>query len=403
MSVLNLNKLYEQIAALGSYQRNRAQSLASALHAAEDQVGLASADVVAFKRKIENAKTSWLVAELTDENPFEVHSPLPRPETYTVLSTDGSQISPDRHGPTPAFLINIGSVEIGYGGFHGYRLDSEPTLFFEEKDTIRRFGGKERDVSGPVLAALRQKMEVEVLGDMISSCENKPAVALVDGTLILWMLETDPKSITSLGTADLKQQSFLAFMQLINTACDSALPVAGYISLPGSADVINALKVHICPIEPVNCDRCPYKGSVLDEYPPCDKINGITDAALFRRLLKPGERSSLFGSISDILQAYGDQRVYFFYVNVGKEIARVEVPGWVAHDKDALMLVHSVCLDQAEKGMGYPIAVAEAHEQAVVKTTDKASFERLVMRALIKQGTSAAESRKAIRKKGGFI
>ncbi|WP_286977151.1 DNA double-strand break repair nuclease NurA, partial [Candidatus Aquicultor secundus] len=135
----------------------------------------------------------------------------------------------------------------------------------------------------------------------------------------------------------------------------------------------------------------------------CDKIDGVTDAGLFRRLLGVGKRSSLFISTSEILDAYGDERVAFFYINVGKEVARVELPGWVSRDKDMVGLVHATCLDQANKGSGYPVAVAEAHEQAVVKSADKHTFDQLIFQVFVKNGIPAAESRKALRKKGGFI
>ncbi len=401
--MLDLSKLQLQIKALSKHQRDRMRGIAEAFSIASEQVNLVSDNVEAFVSKVSRSSTSWLVAMPTEEHPFASHRPVACPGSYAILSTDGSQINPDRHSPYRAFLINIGKVEISYGDYSGYRIESEPSLFFEEKDIVRRFGGKEREVSGGVLAALRQKMESESLTNMIEGCKTKPAVALIDGTLILWSLETEPGILGGLGTDDLKLQSFISLMQLISTGKKSGIPVAGYISSPGSNDVVNALKVSLCPSEPVDCDSCPYKTGGFDGSLPCAKIDRITDAGLFRRLLQLGERSSLFGSISKILKDYGEEKIYFFYINVGKEIARVEVPGWVARNPDAVALVHAVCLDQADKGVGYPIAVAEAHEQAVVKQTDKNIFDQLVLQALIRQGSPVIESRKAIRKKGGFV
>ncbi len=401
--MLDLNKLQLQIKALSKHQRDRIRGIAEAFSIAGEQVNLVSDNVEAFVNKVSRSSTSWLVAMPTGEHPFASHLPTACPGSYTILSTDGSQINPDRHSPYHAFLINIGKVEISYGDYLGYRLESEPSLFFEEKDIMRRFGGKEREVSGGVLAALRQKMESDALTNMIEGCEAKPAVALIDGTLILWSLETEPGILEGLGTDDLKLQSFISLMQLISTGKISNVPVAGYISSPGSSDVVNSLKVSLCPSDPVDCDNCPYKAAGFDGALPCAKIDGITDAGLFRQLLQFGERSSLFGSISKILKDYGEEKIYFFYINMGKEIARIEVPGWVAHDPATVELVHSICLDQASKGVGYPIAVAEAHEQAVVKQADKNMFDQLVLQALIRQGSPVIESRKAIRKKGGFV
>ncbi|MHB8840827.1 MAG: DNA double-strand break repair nuclease NurA [Candidatus Aquicultor sp.] len=404
--MLDINKLYKQISALGTYQQNRSNDLAEALRVAEGQVQNVSGDPQAFRDKMERANASWLIAIPTDEAPFKPVAPGACPESHTILSTDGSQINPDRHSPHPALLINVGKVKIGYGDFLGYKMESEPSLFFEERDIKRRFGGEEREVSGQVLAALRQKMEHESLKAMIEECGQTPAVAVVDGTLILWNIEANPKRLKELGTADLKQQAFLSFMQLISVGKEVKVPVVGYISSPGSSDVVNSLKVSLCPSETVNCKECPYKAASCDGALPCDKIDGVTDAGLFRRLLGDGERSSLFISTSEILDAYkeyGDEGVAFFYINIGKEIARVEVPMWVARDKNAVGLVHAICLDQAVKGSGYPVAVAEAHEQAVVKSADKRSFDQLIFQIFVKNGIPAAESRKALRKKGGFI
>ena len=406
--MLDLTKLYTQIAALGRYQIGRRNEIANALEVAENLVKNASENIEVFKNKIErldNSGISWLVAIPTGEDPFTAHPRLDCPKSYTVLSTDGSQIGPDRHAAHQAFLINIGKVKLSYGEFLSYKLDSEPTLFFEEKEVIRPFGGEERAVSGSLLAALRQKMEAEALADMINEYAERPAVALVDGTLILWNLEASPEHLHELDTADLKQQSFISFMQLLSISRQENLPVAGYISATGSSDVINALKVYMCPIEPTNCKGkyCQINDIGFDGESPCANINAVTDAELFGRLLKDGERSSLFKSRSEILKAYGDESIYFFYLKVGTEIARIEVPGWVAHDSKAVGLVHCICLDQAEKGMGYPIAVAEAHEQAVVKAADREIFNQLVSRELIRQGTPVLESRKAVLKKGGLI
>ena len=50
------------------------------------------------------------------------------------------------------------------------------------------------------------------------------------------------------------------------------IPVAGYISRPRSRDVVNALRVGLCPETAPNCDRCPYKD--LPKL-PCAEIEGI--------------------------------------------------------------------------------------------------------------------------------
>jgi NurA-like 5'-3' nuclease len=124
----------------------------------------------------------------------------------------------------------------------------------------------------------------------------------------------------------------------------------------------------------------------------------VTDRILFSRVLNPGERSSLFESSSRILESYADHNIYFFYLNIGEEIARVEIPKWVAEDGGLLNLVHTLIFDQAKKGNGYPAALIEAHEQAVVKGKDRDFFFELIREALIKSDFKVTVSRKGLSK-----
>ena len=102
-------------------------------------------------------------------------------------------------------------------------------------------------------------------------------------------------------------------------------------------------------------------------------------------MLEENERSDLFASTSLILEQYGDHRVRFFYLNAGSELARVEVPRWVAEDNALLELTHAALVDQCRKGHGYPVAISEAHEQAVVTVGDREEFRLIVEDALQRQ------------------
>ena len=79
------------------------------------------------------------------------------------------------------------------------------------------------------------------------------------------------------------------------------------------------------------------------------------------------------------------QQILFFYVNVGGEIGRVEVPQWVADDAELLNRVHALVVDQCRRGRGFPPALVEAHEQAVINMGDRQLVERLLEEALAQQ------------------
>jgi hypothetical protein len=113
-------------------------------------------------------------------------------------------------------------------------------------------------------------------------------------------------------------------------------------------------------------------------------------------------RSPLFESNSSVLSnLYGEhRRIGFFYLNSGVEIARVEVPQWVWEDSDLLARVHALVYDQVTLGRGYPIALSEAHEQAVVQVGERELFFEMVRRAYGRHDVAAEISAKALRKRG---
>ena len=106
---------------------------------------------------------------------------------------------------------------------------------------------------------------------------------------------------------------------------------------------------------------------------------------------------------SRYLDAYKQHRVCFFYLNVGTEIARCEIPHWVAEDPDLLAAAHTLCVDQAHKGFGYPVALAEAHEQAIVRNAEKDAFFLLLERMMITSGQTAAQTQKNVSKRARRI
>jgi hypothetical protein len=115
--------------------------------------------------------------------------------------------------------------------------------------------------------------------------------------------------------------------------------------------------------------------------------------------LRPGERTAVFDSQSRILESYGQHRIGFFYLNVGTEIARIEVPYWVASNRSLLDLVHAVAYDQVQKGNGYPVALAEAHQHVVVRGAERDLFYEMVNETLVRRGIRASLSPKNLRKR----
>jgi len=77
----------------------------------------------------------------------------------------------------------------------------------------------------------------------------------------------------------------------------------------------------------------------------------------------------------------------------------VEVPDYVLEDESLLNMLHWVVYDQAQKGMGYPIALQEAHHFAVIKGEEREAFYRMVESQFVKRGLASRVTNKELRKR----
>ncbi len=340
--------------------------------------------------KIARSRTSWLLADEI-RAPFHLPAPLPAcPQEITVVATDGSQIFPDRHELSSCHLINIGVVMLHYGTGERPVLTNYPRLFYRDQETYRDWNGKRIPVNSEIISALRGSLEIEQLAQLADQAarEHRTGIGLTDGTLILWNLEAKPK--------DFQQEILNFYLTSFEQLRRQNIPFIGYISQPRSADFINVLRVALCPEFPTNCDQCPH--TEKDEL-PCEPIAGVNDAGLFSAILHKGERSAVFKSQSAILSAYGIHAVYFFYLHVGAEVVRIEIPKWVAYDPKLLDFVHAAAYDQAQKGQGYPVSLSEAHEQAVIRGNEREQFYRILGNFYVREGLPVNISRKSFKKR----
>ena len=359
-----------------------------------------AADFGHLKAKIASSRTTWLVAGLVDG--LDSHyKPPPAPTEFTILASDGSHIDVDRHRSTRCYLINIGSVVLNYGDSPSATLDSFPSLYSGDEDLViapTGVKGREQLIEGTLLGIKRSVDECHQLARLASELPpDSSSLALLDGSLILWGLEAYPEFVTNA----LLDKGFLSYLDDIKRlGNDKRLALASYISFPRSTDVVNALRVAVCPCEPLDTDRhCPDC-----ETRDCDKMAGVQDRELFANILCQGERSALFTSQSSIVKKrYREHQVYFFYLRVDDEIARVEIPQWVAMDETLLNLTHALVLDQCRRGQGYPVALSEAHEQAVVTNADKENFWQLVESSLVEEKMPTLTSAKRFSKRTRWV
>ena len=333
------------------------------------------------------------------------HAPNSIPENFCVLSVDGSHIDVDRHMPVSCALINIGGCILKYGGAPDAYLFSTPTLYSNDElymmDPTSRV--TEVSIEGGILGLKRTIDEIEALEPLLRENTRRelPTLALLDGSLILW-------GLAGTGYPDLVAKEIIergltpALNYLKDMAKSRVLAVAAYVSLPRSTEVANALRLYLCETTLSDCEE--YCSNRRSPQSPCSMVNHLLDRELFERLLEPGQRSSLFYTNSSIVRKYGeDQGIYFFYLHTGDEIARVEMPEWAALDKGLLSLTHTLILDQCRRGMGYPVALSEAHEQAVISGPDRQRFREMVDRSLTERGLPVYTSQKSRSKRTAWL
>lgn len=315
------------------------------------------------------------------ENMGSIYQPPKVPKDFRVLAVDGSHIDVDRHMPSRCYLINIGGCILTYGSNPDAQLFSQPRLYAQHNELYLSDPTsltREVSVTGEILGWKRAVEEAKVLAKTTeTTISDLPILTLLDGSLVMFRFPAQGQDFVR--DIMLKEGLIPALDSLYSTSLLNTLATASYVSLPRSTDVVNSLRMNhtYCPYDESSChDHC---GNLPPLERPCHDLNNILDRQLFETLLKPGERSAVFYSTSPVVEEhYGPHQIYFYYLNVGEEIGRVEMPRWVAQNQKLLDLTHSLVLDQCRRGMGYPAALTEAHEQAVISGSDRESFKELV-------------------------
>ena len=374
--MLNLSALQKQFAGFGQYHvqesRRKAMILEKTLEVFRNY------DPEKFSpEQIPESRPDKLMA-VPLEVPTAIHVPIKRPSQITVVSTDGSQIYPDRNIEPLCYLLNVGKIVFHYGTTERPILEAEPHLYFKGQE-LNTMAGLEIDVVGrEVVSAIRDELELSELALLAQNTkkESRPILALADGTLIRWMLKR-------LRNPSLEDRLLQRYFEAMNRFKEDQIPLASYISMPGNAEFVHYL--------------AKYMAGSTDELAESEDL---TDRKVFGAVLNPGERSATFKSQSLVLNDYpAEHQICYFYVHVvgeglRSEIARVEFPRWMVDVPGMLDLVHTVLLDECAKGRGYPMILSEAHEQAVVRSQERFMFYELIEREMIKVGVSMEYSSK---------
>lgn len=371
---LELSKVTAQVQTMGQELATRQKEYADLVAMARRWLAQYADQGEALRPPARSVRAAIPTSEPLDA----IHSPPATPERFTVIGADGSQIQPDRHGVALYYLINVGSLVYRHSSGEPPEAHSEPILGYTEADIYENG----LLVDGNLLDVRRDLAETTRLADLCTAEPRGPTVALVDGTLILWVLEDRPEAW--------RRAKVVAYLDQLNRIRHSGAVVAAFTSRPRRTEVTRLL--HLASVEG-DVDRAGQEPNPLEHLP---------DRAIFETL-PAGARSALFVSPSSINHDYyvpAGHGVHFLYLNLAEEgrdpvIARLEVPAWVAEDADRLGLVHGAVVAQARLTGDYPYALVRADELAFISGAEREAFEEMVTTALLRAGVRSAVSPKA--------
>ncbi len=309
------------------------------------------------------------------DEPLDTVVPKPDlPQTFTVLAADGSQINPSRHARVEFCVINVGLVKMVRGS------GTTPEIFTRSQlldyDSLFQSGGGL--ISEGMVALKRDLREREALAELRGEL-HLPAISMTDGPLELYTEPQETKDFT---------QTLDRYLAVLADLHDQQLMTLGYVDKPGS-DLIGRL-----------LELVQLSDDELESYNRRRRrFAGVSDLNLMSDLLRhPGDRSAVFAIYSQTaLRFKGDLALHFFYLNVGQpgkpHLARVEIPGWIARDRDRVGILQAVLMEQASI-MGtrpYPYILHRAHEVAVVTLPEHQHVEEMIVAEFDRRGIPVDE------------
>lgn len=340
-----------------------------------------------FSSELEVARTYWqmIVADPTLQKkiPFiqsvgsiptwsepldTVYSVEPLSE-YQVLAVDGSQIYPDRHQGVSCYLINTGAAYCQYSAQSSAQFSSQPFI----ASGMNEWG----EIAPDIIDCMRT--EHELRAGLLKSREYKnmhtgPFVFMFDGSIIFWHLDSKDEAT--------KQRFLTSYITLFQQLCDERIIHAGVISLPKSKELVHIIAA---------------AAKILQKD---DTFIHCVDSDIAQFFVQPGTRSAVFKNNSTITTYYPDDlKPYFFYLHTEYEMLRVEIPAWIAQDATLVDTIARIVLDQTQKGYGYPVCLAESHEQAVVKGADREFFYLVLQKMTADRNQRYTYSQKSMKKR----
>jgi hypothetical protein len=300
-----------------------------------------------------------------------------------VCAADGSQIYPDAHEIAFCYVLHFSHIALLYDGAQSVaHMETSATLYHSNsEDEWHEEAARHGAVPArEFVEARRHIAELDALAQTLEAAE-ECAVGLSDG-----ILQLHPSAATAWRDFAVEQND-----RALDRLRATGHPVAAYIAASRATDCIASLRVVL--------DAREAQGEIDGESAARGReaLALLNDVGLFDALLQPGARSAVF--IANRFRgkdaAPSRHASCFFYLKLEEgEVARLEFPRWVADVPAWLDLLHATARDQAERGDGYPIALMEAHEHAVVRGSERDAFYALLEELMLARGITPHRSSK---------
>ena len=158
--------------------------------------------------------------------------------------------------------------------------------------------------------------------------------------------------------------------------------VAAYTSRPRTTEAASAARRMLCEQGDADCNRlCTARHSDLTS---CDGAAGFDDRELFELLLEPGHRSPLYRSSHLAARfalglATGQEWSTSTISTAGRRSPASRSPtGWPTTPSCSPSAT-PCWSNSANWAWAYPVAISEAHEQAIISGHDRAEFRRMTL------------------------
>jgi hypothetical protein len=236
--------------------------------------------------------------------------------------------------------------------------------------------------------AERTEQELSALEEVAASLVDErtafPSLIMSDGPLIAWQL------VGELERSTVGRQKIQRWVSLVRAIGETGVPLVGYTSLPYSRDLVRLLEWYLSPSSP----RTDCSVLATQDSPEI----ALVDADLVAATVPENCRTTLF-TTAPYAGEREEFRRSFFYLVTAWEVGRVDLFAADRVANESIDCIAAIVVDQIIKGRGYPVVLAEAHEQAVIKTPDREFFNAVAQAWLQERAIPIQPSQKSFKKR----